>query len=39
VAAVAASDVFCGRQITELESFPRSFLFHFIFLSRCFGLP
>jgi len=39
VAAVAASDVFCGRQVTDLESFPRFFLFHFMFLSRCFGLP
>jgi hypothetical protein len=34
VAVVAASDVFCGRQVTELESFPRFFLFHFIFLSN-----
>ena len=32
VAAVAAKDVFCGLQVTELESFPRFFLFHFIFL-------
>jgi hypothetical protein len=39
VAAVAASDVVCGRQVTELESFPRFFLFHFIFPFRCFGLP
>jgi hypothetical protein len=39
VTAVAAKDVFCGLQVTELESFPRFFLFHFIFLSRCFGLP
>ena len=38
-AAVAASDVFCGRQVTDLESFLLFFLFHFIFLSRCFGLP
>ncbi len=39
VAAVAASGVSCGRQVTDLESFLRFFLFHFIFLSRCFGLP
>jgi hypothetical protein len=39
VAAVAAKDVFCGLQVTELESFPRFFLFHFIFPFRCFGLP
>ena len=38
-AAVAASGVSCGRQVTDLESFLRFFLFHFIFLSRCFGLP
>ena len=38
-AAVAASEVACGRQVTDLESFLRFFLFHFIFLSRCFGLP
>ena len=28
----AAYGVFCGLQVTELESFPRFFLFHFIFL-------
>ena len=39
VAAVAAEDVFCGRQVTELESFSRFFLFHFIFPFRFFGLP
>jgi hypothetical protein len=38
VAAVVAKDVFCGLQVTELESFPRFFLFHFIFPFRCFGL-
>jgi hypothetical protein len=36
LAAVAASDVFCGRQVTEFDSFLH---FHFILLSRCFGLP
>jgi hypothetical protein len=38
-AAVPATDVFCGRQVTDLESFLRFFLFHLILLSRCFGLP
>jgi hypothetical protein len=31
---VAASDVFCGRQVTDLESFLLFFLFHFILLSN-----
>ncbi len=31
---VAASDVFCGRQVTDLESFLRFFLCHFILLSN-----
>jgi hypothetical protein len=34
--AVAASDVSCGRQVTEFDSFLH---FHFILLSRCFGVP
>ena len=32
-AAVAAYDVFCGLQVTEFDSFLRSFLCHFILLS------
>jgi hypothetical protein len=34
VAAVAASGVSCGRQVTDLESFLRFFLCHFILLSN-----
>jgi hypothetical protein len=34
VMVVAASDVFCGRQVTDLESFLLFFLFHFILLSN-----
>ena len=34
VTVVAASDVFCGRQVTDLESFLLFFLFHFILLSN-----
>src|SRR6476659_10233459 len=37
--AVAAKDVFCGLQVTDLESFPHFFPFHLIFPFCCFGLP
>jgi hypothetical protein len=33
-AAVPATDVFCGRQVTDLDGFLRFFLCHFILLSR-----
>ena len=36
---VATFDVFSGLQVADFDSFLRFFLFHFILLSRWFGLP
>ena len=35
---VATFDVFSGLQVADFDSFLRFFLFHFILLSRWFGL-